>query len=126
MSRVSSFNAPRTFGVEGFIEFIRGDCSEVFPENSSLADLIEYWVWQGNGVLKCFGDFEILLKTIPLIVDEWHRNPAILHHYGNAKVPAFERHVTSAFGSDDVPHAVFSRDHFVAAVYIQQDETLSR
>jgi hypothetical protein len=122
MSSHSGFNAPLTNGLEGFVTYMSEECVETFPVGTCLADLIAHWVWSGRGVLNCFGDFEILLKTIPLIVDEWYQHPGILH-FGGSDEPAvepFERHVTSAFGANNGPHPIFNRDHFVAAAFIWQ------
>lgn len=120
MSSVSTSNVPFTHGLDGFISFISEDCIKVFPPDSSLADHIDYWLWSGHGVVKCFGSFEIFLKVIPLIVDEWYRHPGILHFCGSEDPPPFERHATSAFGHGDELHAIFDRDHFTAAVFIWQ------
>lgn len=116
-------NVPNTNGLDGFRCFMREECDTHFPEGSSLADYILEWLWQGggHGVGSCFGDFEIFLKTIPLIVDAWYRDPTILHYGGSGLPdgPPFERYATSAFGGDDKLHAIFDRDSFTAAVYEQ-------
>lgn len=119
MSGYSNFNAPR-WGIEGFYHFI-GECPHKFPKDSSLADYIEYWVWSGDGVLRCFGSFEILLQTIPYIVDAWHRNPEILDFDGDDQHVAFQRRASSAFGDDQATHAIFDRNHFAAAVFMRQE-----
>lgn len=111
------FNAPLTVGVEGFYYSI-GECPDRFPADSCLADYIAHWVLNGNGIVKCFGSFEILLQTIPFIVDAWHKDPEFLDFDGNDKVQAFERRVSSAFGSDPGTHAIFDRNFFDAAVYM--------
>lgn len=106
---------PLGISVEGFLAFIASDPWH-FPEDSTLADYIDYWLWDGEGVFKCFGDYEIFLKTIPLIVDAWHRDPTILDYVGETD-KAFERRVTSFCDDFGDPHPIFSRDNFVAAAF---------
>jgi hypothetical protein len=98
------------------------ECSNNFREDSSLADYINYWLWNADGAADCFGTFEIFLKVIPLIVDEWYRDPTILYFGGYPKedIPPIEHRATSAFGGDSESHAIFDRDNFIAAVYTWQ------
>jgi hypothetical protein len=72
------------------------------------ADAFRSYIW----------DFEIFLKVIPLIVDEWHRDPTLIHFGGLSEdLPPRERVASSAFGPDKVLHPIFDRDNFIAAVY---------
>lgn len=120
MSSVSTSNVPLTYGLDDFISFMGEECARVLSSDSSLADHIDCWLWSGKGVIKCFGDFEVFLKVIPLIVDAWYKDPEILHFCGDSDTPPFERHATSTFGSGHELHAIFDRDHFVAAAFIWQ------
>jgi hypothetical protein len=102
--------------LDSFLCYIAEECGKRFREDGSLADYIDYWLWD-RGAADCYGDFEIFLKVIPLVVDEWYRNPAILH-FGGSKIPeqsSFERRATSAFGGNDEQSAIFDRDNFTAA-----------
>lgn len=118
-------NLPRAHGLDDFCTFLQRECRHPFPKGSSLADYIEFWLAgpYGRGAASCFGDFEIFLKTIPLIVDAWYRDPTILHYYGSGSPPydaPLKHRATSAFGDDDKQHAIFDRDNFTAAVFIWQ------
>lgn len=114
-------NIPRIQSLDDFRTYMWEECDEHFPEDSSLADYIKHWLWSGRGVDNCFGSFEIFLKVIPLIVDEWYRDPTLIHFGGSEKpaIEPFERQATTAFGGDEHLHAIFDRDNFTTAVYIR-------
>lgn len=121
-------NVPRVHALDGFLTFVTEEYTYDEGENASLADYIHTWLWNGHAAMNCFGDFEIFLKVIPLIVDEWYRDPAILDFAGCSErnIPPIVRRAMSAFGSGNDLHAIFDRDNFTAAVFNWQHLTPSK
>lgn len=118
-------NVPKVHGLDSFLLFVDTEFAESLPERAALADYIQAWLWAAhccsNGAKDSFGDFEIFLKTVALIVDRWHLDPTILDFGGDGKRSPFQRRAASAFGDDgptDAPHAIFDRDNFTTATFV--------
>lgn len=119
-------NLPRVRVLDEFLNFMAVRSHYNAGSDASLAEYIHDWLWGDRGTFDCYGDFEIFLKVIPLIVDEWHRDPTILNFAGDSEHEPFERRVTSAFGDDDKFHDIFDRDNFTAAFFHWQQQEEAR
>jgi hypothetical protein len=111
-------NVPRVQALDSFLTYMCEEYDQYVPDTYSLADYIHQWLWSGHGVDNCFGDFEIFLKVIPLIVDEWYRDPRILYFDVGDERGVIERRAATVFGDDtNLLHDIFDRDNFTAAAY---------
>ncbi|SMD14661.1 hypothetical protein [Kibdelosporangium aridum] len=83
-----------------------------------LANLINEWLWWGNGWARCFGEFEIFLKVVTFLVDEYYREGVdAIALYRFSGHPRRKGRVTSVFGDEAHMHTIFDRDNFNAAVF---------
>jgi hypothetical protein len=100
----------------------------------SVADVINQWLWWDRGVARCFASFEIFLKAVSYLIDDYHRNGAgtIAAYRTDSDGTWSKFRVTSVFGYQPTSrhehylHPIFNRDNFQGALWVntgQQNQT---
>lgn len=95
-----------------------------------LADFIDAWVRDGEGVRVCMGSYETFLVAVILITEEWVNRPGCLDYLkcdadGNIE-EVFERRVTSVFGEASVRHRILNPDFFAMCAFSELHGGMAR
>jgi len=110
-------------GFDGFKTFVQEPDYQLQLSGSHdcLLDFVDAWIWSGPGTDHCFGDFQIYLITIAIIIDEWHKTPDLLDFRGDPKIgqpdEVIERRVSSVFKGVNRQHSALDPYNFAAAAY---------
>lgn len=118
-----------------------GDYVGFYPENdpyvkgfedggeTTLAHIINEWLWYNGGYRRCFNRFDIFLKIIPFMINDYHRKGAlpiaIFQSVSNDALKRFR--VVSvlhdegyATGGEYQLPAIFDPDNFQAALVTEE------
>lgn len=68
-----------------------------------LADVIRTWVWSGEGVRVCHGDYQTFLVAVIAIINDWHTHEDLLdyHDRSDEKPGLTERRTSKIFDPED-------------------------
>lgn len=108
---------PEDSGMHAELKFEKGE--------TSVADVINEWLWWDRGIARCFASFEIFLKVVTYLIDDYYRQGAgtIAVYSGGAHRELVKYRVTSVFGyqsadlNEHYLHPIFDRDNFQGALW---------
>lgn len=102
-----------------FCDYMAEGCPDATGDEDCLADYINNFLWHG-GVDSCYGNFEIFLKAVALIVDAWHQDHTIIDSKKGPSGPngSCQHRPEKVFSKGG--HPIFNKDNFTAALYSWQ------